>query len=168
SRRQLGWLGGLLLAAATWVRLADLGVTAPEAYTLPTAVALLLVGLRRLHVDPTASTRLALVPGLALATTPSLLWVLADDLVSTRAVILGAACLALLLAGAQLRWSAPLVVGAAVGGLLVLAELAPYVLVTPQWILIGGAGTVLTFVGVTWERRLRDLRLGMAYVDRLR
>ena len=34
SRRLLAWPGGLLLAAATWVRLADLGVEAPEAYTL--------------------------------------------------------------------------------------------------------------------------------------
>lgn len=168
SRRPLGWLGGLLLAAATWVRLADLGVHAPEAYTLPTAVGLLLVGLRRLYVDPEASTGLALVPGLALATTPSLLWVLADDLVSLRAVLLGLACLALVLAGARLGWSAPLTVGTAAGAVLVLAELAPYVLVTPQWLLIGAAGTLLTVVGVTWERRLRDLRAGMAYLARLR
>lgn len=168
SRRPLGWLGGLLLAAATWVRLADLGVHAPEAYTLPTAVALIVVGLRRLYVDPEASTRLALVPGLALATTPSLLWVLADGLVSLRAVLLGLACLALVLAGARLRWSAPVSVGSTVGAVLVLAELAPYVLVTPQWLLIGAAGTLLTVVGVTWESRLRDVRTGMAYLGRLR
>ena len=35
SRRGLAWPGGLLLAAATWVRLLDLGVHVPEAYTLP-------------------------------------------------------------------------------------------------------------------------------------
>ncbi len=167
GRRPLGWLGGLLLAAATWVRLADLGVDAPEAYTLPSAVALLLVGLWRLHRDPGTSSRLALTPGLLLATTPTLLWVLVDP-VSLRAVLLGAACLALVLAGAQLRWSAPLVVGSAVGGLLVLRELAPYAMATPQWVLIGTAGTLLTVVGVTWERRLRDLQLGLAYLGRLR
>lgn len=167
SRRPLGWLGGALLAAATWVRLADLGVEAPEAYTLPSAVALVLVGLWRLHRDPGTSTRLALTPGLALATTPSLLWVIADP-VSLRAALLGAACLGLVLAGARLRWSSPLVVGAVVGGLLVLRELAPYAVATPQWVLIGTAGTLLTVVGVTWERRLRDLQLGLAYLDRLR
>ena len=167
SRRPLGWLGALLLAVATWVRLADLGVEAPEAYTLPSAVALVLVGLWRLHRDPDASTMLALTPGLALATTPSLLWVLADP-VSLRAALLGATCLALLLAGARLRWSSPLVVGAVVGGLMVLRELAPYAAVTPQWILIGAAGTLLTVVGVTWERRLRDVQLGLAYLGRLR
>ena len=167
ARRPLGWLGGLLLAAATWVRLADLGVEAPEAYTLPSAVALLLVGLWRMHRDSRTSSRLALTPGLLLATTPTLLWVLVDP-VSLRAVLLGAACLALVLAGARLRWSAPLVVGSVVGGLLVLRELAPYATATPQWVLIGAAGTLLTVVGVTWERRLRDLHLGLAYLGRLR
>jgi cell division protein FtsW (lipid II flippase) len=163
----LGWLGGLLLAAATWVRLANLGVEAPEAYTLPSAVALLLVGLWRMHRDSRTSSRLALTPGLLLATTPTLLWVLVDP-VSLRAVLLGAACLALVLAGARLQWSAPLVVGSVVGGLLVLRELAPYATATPQWVLIGAAGTLLTVVGVTWERRLRDLHLGLAYLGRLR
>ena len=167
SRRPLGWLGGLLLAAATWVRLADLGVDAPEAYTLPSAMALLLVGLWRLHRDPAASTSLTLTPGLGLATTPTLLWVLADPL-SPRAVVLGAVCLVLVLAGTRLRWSSPLVVGSVVGGLVVLRELAPYALATPQWLLIGTAGTLLTVVGVTWERRLRDLQLGLSYLGRLR
>jgi hypothetical protein len=167
SRRPLGWLGGLLLAAATWVRLADLGVQAPEAYTLPSAVALLLVGLWRLHRDPAASTGLALTPGLVLATVPSLLWTMVDP-ISTRAVLLGAGCLALVLVGVRLRWSSPLVVGSVVGGLLVLRELAPYAVATPQWVLIGAAGTLLTVVGVTWERRLRDLQLGLAYLGRLR
>jgi hypothetical protein len=167
SRRLLGWPGGLLLAAATWVRLADLGVEAPEAYTLPSAVALVLVGLWRLQRDPGTPTRLALTPGLALATTPSLLWVLTDP-VSLRAALLGGACLGLVLVGSRLRWSSPLVVGAVVGGLLVLRELAPYAAATPQWILIGTAGTLLTVVGVTWERRLRDVQLGLAYLGRLR
>ncbi len=45
DRRWAGWVGGSLLAAATWVRLADLGVGTPEAYTLPSALALLALGL---------------------------------------------------------------------------------------------------------------------------
>ncbi|WP_284534832.1 SCO7613 C-terminal domain-containing membrane protein [Nocardioides sp. T2.26MG-1] len=167
QRRGLGWAGGLLLAAATWVRLADLGVTAPEAYTLPSAVALLLVGLHRLWRDPRASTAEALTPGLVLATVPSLLWVLADPL-TWRAVLLGAGCLLLVLAGTWLRWNVPLLVGATVGTLVVLRELAPYAAQTPQWVLIGAAGTLLTVVGITWERRLRDLHTASAYLARLR
>ncbi|HET9421331.1 MAG TPA: hypothetical protein VFO49_09350 [Nocardioides sp.] len=167
QRRALGWVGGLLLAAATWVRLADLGVEAPEAYTLPSALALLVVGLDRLRRDPEAATATALTPGLLLATVPSLLWCL-DDPVTWRAAWLGAACVGLVLAGALLRWHAPLVVGAAVGGVLVVRELAPYAAQTPQWILIGAAGALLTVVGVTWEHRLAQVRQAAAYLERLR
>ena len=166
ERRVLAWPGGALLAAATWVRLADLGVEAPEAYTLPSAVVLVLVALHRLWRMPGASTA-ALLPGLTLATVPSLLWVLADP-VSPRAVLLGVACLGLVLAGAQLRWSAPLAVGGLVGGLLVLREVAPYASEMPQWVLIGLAGTILTVVGVTWEHRLLELRRATSYLGRLR
>ena len=167
DHRPLAWLGGLLLAAATWVRLFDVGVEAPEAYTLPTAVALVLVGVYRLQRDFDADTTTTLLPGLALATVPSLLWALVDPL-SPRAVLLGAGCLVLLLGGAALRWSAPVVVGGLVGGALVLRELAPYAEQTPQWVLIGSAGVLLLASGITWEARLRDLRRAAAYVGRLR
>ena len=167
DRRELGWLGGFLLAAATWVRLYDLGVDAPEAYTLPSAVALLAFGLHRLGRVPGASSEV-LVPGLALATVPSLLWVLAVDPLTPRALLLGLACLALVMVGTRLGWGAPIVVGAVVGGLVVLRELAPYAEATPRWVLIGLAGTVLTVVGVTWEQRVHELRRTTAYLGRMR
>ena len=166
ERRVLAWPGGALLAAATWVRLADLGVEAPEAYTLPSAVVLILVGLHRLWRTPGASSA-ALLPGLTLATVPSLLWVMADP-AGPRAVLLGVACLGLVLGGAQLRWSAPLAVGGIVGGLLVIREVAPYATDIPQWVMIGLAGTILTVVGVTWESRLLDVRRATTYLGRLR
>ena len=62
DRRQAAWVGGLLLAAATWIRLADIGVDTPEAYTLPSAAALLVIGLDRLRRHPTAPTWTALSP----------------------------------------------------------------------------------------------------------
>jgi hypothetical protein len=167
ERRVLAWPGGLLLASATWVRLADLGVEAPEAYTLPSALVLVLAGLQRIHAADDAATAPTLGPGLALATVPSLLWVLADP-VTPRAVLLGLGCLALLLAGASLRWHAPVVVGALVDGAVVLRELAPYALQTPQWVVIGAAGTVLIGCGITWESRMRDLQHAAAYLGRLR
>jgi hypothetical protein len=167
DRRVLGWPGGVLLAAATWVRLADLGVEAPEAYTLPSAGALLILGVVRLRRDRTAPTTRTLGPGLVLATVPSLLWTLVEP-VSARAVLLGACCLVLVLLGARLRWSAPLVVGSTVGALLVLRELMPYAAAVPQWVLIGIAGTLLTVVGITWEHRMRDLRTSAGYLHSLR
>lgn len=166
-RRALAWPGGLLLAAATWVRLAQLGVHAPEAYTLPAALVLCTVGVWRLRRDDTSATLTLLAPGLTLATVPSLLAALGDP-VSPRAVLLGAGCLAIVLAGVRLRWSAPVVVGAVVGTLLVLRELAPYAATIPPWLLIGLSGTLLTVVGVTWESRMRDVRSASRYVGRLR
>jgi len=77
-------------------------------------------------------------------------------------------CLALLLGGTALRWSAPVVVGWLVGGALVLRELAPYAAQTPQWVVIGAAGTVLIGAGITWEARLRELRQAAGYLGRLR
>ncbi|WP_460809312.1 SCO7613 C-terminal domain-containing membrane protein [Nocardioides salsibiostraticola] len=167
ERRMLGWVGGGLLAAATWVRLADIGVGTPEAYTLPSAIALLAVGGWQLSRNPVTSTTRLLGPGLVLATLPSLLWSLSDP-TSLRAVVLGVACLSLALGGAALRWNSPLVVGASVGALLVLIELAPYAVQTPQWVLIGLAGAALTAVGVTWESRMQDVRHAGAYLGRLR
>ncbi len=167
DHRPLAWLGGLLLATATWVRLFDLGVHAPEAYTLPTAVVLLLAGLAWMNRDAEASTVAALLPGLTLATLPTLLWALADPL-STRAVVMGGVCLVLLLGGASFRWTAPVLVGFLGGAALVVRELAPYAAQAPQWMVIGAAGAVLIGAGVTWEARVRDLRRGAAYLARLR
>jgi hypothetical protein len=165
--RALAWPGGLLLAAATWVRLYDVGVHAPEPYTLPTAVVLVLVGLHRLTRDPRLDTVPALLPGLALAVAPTLLWALVDPL-SGRAVAVGLAALVFLLGGSLLRWTAPVLVGWLAGAAIVLRELAPYAAQWPQWVLIGTAGTVLVGAGITWEARLRDLRQAAAYLGRLR
>lgn len=167
SRRPLVWPAAGLLLLASWVRLADLEVSAPEPYTLPLALAVLAVGLWHLDRHPDSSTAVALLPGLALATVPSLLWVLGDPF-SVRALALGGTCLALTIAGATLRWSAPLSVGAAVGAAVVVRELAPYAGAWPQWVWIGLAGALLTVVGITWERRLLELRKAVGMLGRLR
>ena len=166
DRRRAGWLGGLLLVAASWVRLADLGVDTPEAYTLPAALALLVVGLHRLRRHDT-STLAALNPGLALALVPSLLQTFIDP-IAMRSLLLGAACLALVVAGVRLRWSAPLVHGAVVGGLLVLRLATPVAEAVPRWALIGAAGVLLVAMGITWEARVRDARRVAGYVRGLR
>ena len=167
DHRALAWVGGLLLASATWVRLYDVGVQAPEAYTLPTAVALLLVGLDRMRRSPELSSITALLAGLSLAVVPTLLWALVYPL-SARAVFSGLVCVALLVGGSALRWTAPVLVGWVGGAALVLRELAPYAEQTPQWVIIGAAGIVLVASGITWEARLRDLRRAAGYLGRLR
>ncbi len=166
DRRGAGWLGGLLLAAASWVRLADLGVEAPEAYTLPAALALVAVGLHHLR-RPGTGTVAALSPGLALALVPSLLWAFAEP-VALRSLLLGVACLALVVAGVRLRWSAPLLHGGVVGALLVLRHVTPVAEAVPRWALIGAAGVLLVAMGITWEARVRDARRVAGYVRGLR
>jgi len=168
GRRWLSVPGGLLLAAATWVRLWDLDVDVVEAYTLPSALVLVGLGLWHLRRRPDATTRFALAPGLALATVPSLIQVLVDDELTIRALLLAVVCLGLVLAGVTLRWSAPLVVGGLVGAVLALRALGPFAADVPPWILLAAAGVVLTVVGVTWEQRVRDLRNAGAYLARLR
>ncbi|MEV5000933.1 SCO7613 C-terminal domain-containing membrane protein [Nocardioides sp. LML1-1-1.1] len=167
SRRPVAWAGSALLLLASWVRLADLGVHAPEAYTLPLAASLLAVGGWRMQRSPRVGTAEALLPGLLLGTVPSLLWVLGDP-VSLRALVLGAACLVLTVAGAAARWSAPLLVGASVGAIVVLRELGPYAGDFPKWVWIGLAGLLLTAVGITWERRLVEVRRAVGLLGRLR
>ena len=168
SRRLLAPFGGLLLAAATWVRLYDVGVRVPEAYTMPSALVLIALGWWWLRRDPETETLTALLPGLLLATVPSVLRIYGSDPLTLRSLLLGLACLGLVLAGVRLRWTAPLAVGAVVGALVVLRESGPYAADVPPWILIGLAGALLTIVGVTWETRLRDLRSSAAYLARLR
>ena len=169
DRRRLGWLGGLLLAMATWVRLSDIGVEEPEAYTLPSAVALLLVGILHLRRHPSASTTTALAAGLSLALVPSLLWVLWEEPVTLRSLLLGAGCLLLLVGGVRIRWTAPVVFAATVGALVVLRHAAPFIdQAVPRWVLIATAGALLIGLGITWERRIQEARLAVGYVRTLR
>jgi hypothetical protein len=150
------------------VRLADVGVHQPEPYTLPAAVALLVVGLLQLRRRPEEDTVRVLGPGLGLALTPSLLWVLGDP-TTLRALLLGLACLGLVLVGLRLRWTAPLLLGAVVGAAVVLRCAAPYVGdAVPRWATIGGAGVLLVALGTTWEARVREARLLLGYVRQLR
>ena len=168
ARRDLAWAGGLLLAGASWVRLADVGVQAPEPYTLPAAVALLVVGVLRLRRHAEDDTVRALGPGLGLALVPSLLWVLADP-VTERALLLGLACLGLVVAGLRLRWTAPLLFGALVGAAIVVRSAAPYVGdAVPRWATIGTAGVLLVALGITWEQRVREARTVLGAVRQLR
>ena len=167
DRRKLGWLGGLLLAAASWIRLWDIGVETPEWYTLPTAVVLVIVGLLHLRTNPAASTMTALSPGLGLALVPSLLWVLWEP-VTLRSALLGLACLAMVGAGVRMRWTAPVVFAATVGALVVLRHSTPIAEAVPRWALIASAGAILVAVGITWERRILEARAVAGYVRALR
>ncbi|WP_405941385.1 SCO7613 C-terminal domain-containing membrane protein [Streptomyces sp. NBC_00207] len=171
ERRAVGWAAGALFAAASWVRLADAGVTMPEAYTLPVTAAALVVGFLRRHRDPQASSWTAYGPGLAATLLPSLLVAL-DDRSWVRPLLLGLAALALTLIGAQRRLQAPLLLGGAVLAVVAVHELAPYVVqvagALPRWVPPALAGLLLLAVGATYEKRLRDARRLRDAIGRLR
>ena len=167
DRRLAGWLGASLLAVASWVRLWDIGVETPEAYTLPSALALAVVGLVMLRRHHGTSTMTALSPALGLGLVPSLLWVVWDP-IALRSVLVGLACLALVVGGVRIRWTAPVVYGATVGLLLVLRHSTPLTEAVPRWVLIGAAGALLIGMGITWERRLHEARALVGYVRALR
>lgn len=166
NRRRLSLPGGVLLAAASWVRLVDAKVEVVEAYTLPSALALLGVGAWKLWRQPQLGSVKALLPGLTLAFVPSLLRSL-EDPVSWRALILGVSAVGALLLGAHRRWIAPLVAGAVVVGVLAVLNLAPFAFALPRWVLFAGVGAALLVLGMTWEKRLADLRTFGKAMERL-
>ena len=161
GQQQAGWLGGLLLTASSWVRLALSDVDAPEAYTVPPAVALLLVGWRRRAGDPSYRSWDAYAAGLALALGPSLLRAVTDA-GNLRPFLLGAAALAVVAVGVLRRLQAPLLIGGGVLAVDALVQVAPYLAalydVVPRWVTIGAAGLLLLAAGATYEQRVHDLR----------
>lgn len=165
TRRRLAWVGLAFFTLAQWLRLEEIGVDTVEAYTLPLAAVLLVVGTHALLTSDRSTFR-TLGAGLGLAVVPTLLQVLVDP-ISLRAVLLGLGCVVLIAVGLQRRWAAPLVAGAGSIFLMVLRQ-ATWAQELPQWALIGLVGVTLTVVGLTWERRLQDVRRAADYVRGLR
>lgn len=166
DRRLLVRPAGVFFAAATWIRLWAQGVTVIEAYTLPSAVALCLLGGWRMRRTPASQSLKVLGPGLSLALLPSLL-VAVTEPTSLRALLLGLAALVVLGGGAVSRWAAPLLAGSGVVLVLALVNMAPYAAALPRWVIFATAGAGLLFAGVTWEHRLRDAKMFASAVRRL-
>ncbi|MGV9215520.1 SCO7613 C-terminal domain-containing membrane protein [Micromonospora sp. RB23] len=151
-----------------WVLLAAGGVTVLEAYTLPAAALAVGAGLLALRTRPGLTSWPALGPGLVAALVPSLVSVLAGtDPQPWRRLLLGAAALGVVLAGASRRWQAPVLVGGAVLAALALHELARGWDLLPRWIYLGVGGLALIGLAASYERRRRDLARLRAVVARL-
>ncbi|MFI5929500.1 SCO7613 C-terminal domain-containing membrane protein [Micromonospora sp. NPDC051543] len=158
--------GSELLGA--WVLLAAGGVTVLEAYTLPAAALAVGAGLLVMRTRSGLTSWPALGPGLVAALVPSLVSVLAGpDPQPWRRLLLGAAALGVVLAGARRRWQAPVLVGGAVLAVLALHELARGWDLLPRWIYLGVGGLALIGLAASYERRRRDLARLRAVVARL-
>lgn len=167
ERTHLRWVAVGLVACAWVARLAASEVETIEAYTAPFAVALLAAGVWRLRTDPSSRSWAVLTPGLAMTLLPSLPQALAEP-TSLRAALLALVALAVLAAGVMLRWGAPVVSGASVALLIVLANIGPTAAALPRWVLIALAGFVLLIVGTTWEKRVQEGRALVARLSALR
>ncbi|SKB02901.1 SCO7613 C-terminal domain-containing membrane protein [Aeromicrobium choanae] len=167
DRIHLRWVAAGLTGAAWVARLAASDVETVEAYTAPFAVAVLAAGWWHLRSDPTSRTWSALAPGLLLTFLPSLPQAL-EDPTSLRALLLGLVAAASLATGLVLRWGAPVIAGAAVLLVLVLANVGPTALGLQRWILIAIAGLILLVVGTTWEKRVAEGRALLVRIAALR
>lgn len=167
DRSYLRWVAAGLVACAWVARLAASEVETVEAYTAPFAVVLLAAGVWRLRTDRESRSWTVLAPGLTMALLPSLPQALGDP-TSLRAALLGLVSLAVLGAGAYLKWGAPVVAGASVALLIVLANVGPAALGLQRWILIALAGVALLVIGTTWEKRVAEGRALVARIAALR
>jgi hypothetical protein len=167
DRRRAGWVSGLLLTVASWIRLVDIDVQTVEWYTVPAAAALLFYGIRRLRHDRRESTWRCLGPGVALTLTPSLTLAL-DEPISWRGLFVGFASVALVALGVQLRLAAPFALGVVATGLLALRNVWPVAAFIPRWSLLFIVGGALLAVGMTWETRVSDARTAGEFIRGLR
>ena len=71
-------------------------------------------------------------------------------------IAVGIAALAILLIGARQRLQAPIVLGGLTLLILAVDKLGPTAERLPRWLLLAFAGSVLLWVGTTFERRRDD------------
>ncbi|MGK5684316.1 SCO7613 C-terminal domain-containing membrane protein [Actinoplanes sp. URMC 104] len=103
------------------------------------------------------SSWLAYGPALAVGLLPHLAPVLDGDGQYLRRLLLGVACVAIVVAGVATRLRAPVLMGGGVLAVLALHELALVWDLVPRWIPLAVAGLVLVLLATTLERRRRDL-----------
>lgn len=164
-RRGLLWAGATCEVGAVWIVVWQHRVTVLEAYTLPLAAMLLVVGALELLRRPDLSSWIRYGPGLVAALVPSLVAaVLSGGLEPLRhGWVLAGGVLAVIL-GSWRRQRAPVVIGAAVAaaGALHLLSLGGLLLVLIP------LGILLLVLGGSTERRQRDLRRIRGALDRMR
>ncbi|MCU1580402.1 MAG: hypothetical protein JWP19_2606 [Rhodoglobus sp.] len=157
----LGWASIALGAVVAVVAVAGEVIDPLEWATGILAAALLVAGALRLRRSAGARSWAWLAPGLLVLLVPSLLATFGEQ-PAWRLVGLGVACLIAIVAGALLKLQAPLLVGAVVVIVHALRTFAPQLAAVYQltewwvWAVVGGA--IILFLGLTFEKRLRDLK----------
>jgi hypothetical protein len=157
--------GAVAALTATWAWFAAAGVSVAEAYTLP-AAAVAIFAARLADRDGPARSWLHYGPALALFLGPTLMLAIVrhDD---TRAIVVGLASLTVVLIGARQQLQAPIVLGALTLVVLALDKLGPTAVRLPRWIMLAFCGSLLLWVGSTFERRRDDAQRAVRRFERL-
>jgi hypothetical protein len=166
-RGHVALLGVAGCSAATWVLLLDSNVRVVEAYSLPLAALIALVGLVRLHREPSAPSWLTLGPALSAALLPSAFVSVTDDFLFRPLIVLAVATF-VLVAGVMTRWQSPVVVGSVTILIVTVAQLAPYADGLPRWLTFGSLGLLLLILGARYEQRRQNARQAAHWVAALR
>ena len=161
-RRAVVTLAVVGLTSATWLELAHADVTTLEAWTLPLAALALVAGLWS-HRELGEHTWLTVGPGLAVALLPSALFTTVDDGL-LRPLLTGVAAVMVLVAGAQRRWQALVVLGAVAAIVIALTQLGPYAVQLPRYLTLGTLGVALLAVGARYEQRRADARQALSWL----
>jgi hypothetical protein len=140
-----------------WLMLAALEVTTLEFFTAPPAAILFLIGLWRLERRPEAGSWATLALPILAGIGPSLLMALGEG-DEIRRVGVGAAAIAVIIAGLVRRWQCPLVLGSIALAVMTINELSLLWDLIPVWIPPAIGGAILIGAGATFERRRRDVR----------
>ncbi|NUT32429.1 MAG: permease, partial [Hamadaea sp.] len=151
QRRAYFWASAGCAIAAWWLFAQNAQVAHPEAYTLPFALVVLLVGVIELRQRPDLGSRAAFMPGLVAAFGPTLIIVLAKT-DPVREGILLVAAVATLIYGSLRRQRAPIEVGATVTTITTLHTLT---LAFSAWAIMIPLGIVALVLGANSERRRR-------------
>lgn len=165
GRRFLAVAGGLLMLGALWVALAAWEVNVVEAYTMPPAVAALVIGwewTRRSVEGEAPSSWLAHGGGLLLLLLPSIVQILNGQDLAWRVPVVLVLGLGVALWGLRARLQAALVLG---GVALVATSLRAFgpplwglLELLPNWVPFAVVGGVLLAVGARYEANLERVR----------
>jgi hypothetical protein len=140
-----------------WSMLSAVEVSTLEFYTAPPAAVVFLIGLWRLERRPEVGSWSTLALPILIGIAPSLLLAVEDGN-ELRRVGVGAAAIAVIIAGLARRWQAPLVLGSIALAIMVVNELLLLRGHIPTWVPPAIGGVILLVLGATFERRRRDLR----------
>lgn len=156
-------VGGVLACVGTWQHLDLQGVEAVDAYALPVAVVLWLVGTRL--ADPSASSWITHAPAVALAGGTALAERI-DGGSGEHALLAGLVGLLAVVEGGGRRLAAPLLLGTGLLVGLTVFETTAVTAGVPTWAWLATGGTLLVGAGLAMERHeLGPVETGRRLVD---